>query len=271
MQTYMSRKTKLEILATAIRKQILNLSYAAHIGHLGSAFSVVDILTVLYFQVMKVDPQHPLLLQRDRFILSKGHAGAALFTVLKEKGYFSQQILASYCQNGSLLLVHPEYNNLPGIEAGTGSLGHGLPVVAGIAYAAKKTGQKYHSYVLISDAECNEGTIWEAALFAGHQQLDNLTVIIDYNGTQALGQVKDILDLEPLADKWQAFGWHVQTVDGHNFSQLKSAFGLKTKIPKVIIAKTTMGKGVSFMENDFRLHYYDPKLEHLTLALKELI
>jgi transketolase len=221
---------------------------------------------------MNINPKKPDWEDRDRFILSKGHAGAALYSVLARSGYFPVSMLDSFCQEDSRLIVHPELNGLPGIEHGTGSLGHGLSVATGLAFGLKKINSKAKVYTLISDAESNEGSIWEAALFAGHHHLDNLTVILDYNNSQGLGKSRDILNLEPLDKKWQAFNFNVQIIDGHNPEELQKAFNNKANNsnPNIIIAKTVIGKGVSFMENDYRWHYYDPKLPQLDSALKEI-
>lgn len=256
--------------AKQTRKTVLKISYNAHIGHIGSSFSIVDILTVLYFQILNIRPTEPQWEDRDRFILSKGHAAAALYTTLHKRGFFSQDVLYTFCLDGSKLLVHPEYNQLPGIDAGTGSLGHGLSVGVGMAVAAKKLTKDYRTFVLISDGESEEGSVWEAAIFAGHHRLNNLVVVVDCNGTQGLGNTKDILNLEPLDEKWRSFGWEVSKVDGHNIPQLLKAFSKKTDKPHVILAGTVTGKGVSFMEGKFQWHYYDTNAEQLQLALEEL-
>lgn len=253
-----------------VRRDILNISYNAHIGHVGSALSVVEILTTLYFRVMKLKPKDPQWEKRDRFILSKGHSAAAYYSVLYRKGFISEKELNTFCKDGTRLLVHPEWNGLPGVEHGTGSLGHGLSVGVGMAYAGKLLNKDFNVYVLISDSEIEEGTTWEAALFAAHHKLDNLTVILDYNGTQAMGRVKEILDIEPLDKKWRSFNFDVKIANGHDIGVLEKALKVRIKKPRIVIAKTVIGKGFSFMENDFRWHYYDPKPEHLAAALKEL-
>ncbi len=264
-----SPETLTEI-ARQIRRTILKISHNAHIGHIGSSFSIVDILITLYFSVLNVHPSDPQWENRDRFILSKGHAAAALYSILHKRGFFDRQTLETFCQDGSRLLVHPEYNQLPGIDAGTGSLGHGLSLGVGMAVAAKKLSKGYRTFVLISDGESEEGSVWEAAIFAGHHKLNNLTVIVDCNGTQGLGQTKDILNLEPLDQKWSSFGWEVTAVDGHNISQLLKAFSKKSDKPHVILAGTIMGRGVSFMEGNFQWHYYDMNPQQLQAALEEL-
>lgn len=254
-----------------VRQDILNISHNAQIGHVGSALSVVEILVCLYFDVLKIDPKNPDWEERDRFILSKGHAAAAYFSVLCRRGFFPEEQLNTFCKNGSKLMVHPEWNGLAGVEHGTGSLGHGLPVGVGMAYAAKLGLKNYQVFVLISDSEIQEGETWEAAMFAAHHKLDNLTVIVDYNKTQAMGKVNEILNIEPLEQKWKAFGFETMIADGHDLKVLiKSMKGRRKLKPRVVIGNTVMGKGVSFMEGDWQWHYFDPKKEHLEKALEEL-
>ena len=269
----MGRSSDLEKLCKLVRRDVLTISHNAHIGHVGSSFSITEILVTLYFSVMNVNSKKPSDPDRDRFILSKGHAGASLFSVLYRKGYISKKEFGTFCKDGSRLLVHPEWNGLPGIEHGTGSLGHGLSVGVGMAYAAKLLDKKYRVFVLVSDAEIQEGTVWEAAIFAAHHKLDNLVVVLDYNGMQALGKVKEVLDIDPIEKKWRSFNFETALVDGHNLKMLNNTFKKfynAGKGPKIVIAKTVMGKGVSFMENDFRWHYYDPKEEHMKTAMEEL-
>jgi transketolase len=267
----MTRGSELDKVCGLVRRDILTISYNAQMGHVGSAFSVVEILVALYFGVMKINPKDPLGEDRDRFILSKGHAASALYSVLSKKGFFSEKVLHSFLKDGSKLLVHPEWNNLAGVEHGTGSLGHGLSVGVGMAYAAKLASKNYRVYVLLSDSEMQEGEIWEAAMFASHHKLDNLVVVADCNGTQGLGKVDEILKIEPLEDKWKSFGFRASSLDGHNIvtliNELKKPFNAR---PKIVLAKTVIGKGVSFMEGDFRWHYYNPKKDQLERAFEEL-
>ncbi len=257
-------------LAQQIRRDIITISHRAHIGHVGSALSVVEILTLLYHQVLHINPKNPKWKNRDLFILSKGHAAAALYAVLHQTGFISDAQLKTFCQDNSLLLVHPEFSELAGIDATTGSLGHGFPLAVGMAYGLQVQKRSERVYVLISDSELNEGTIWESALFAGHHKLHNLTVIIDYNHSQGLGPTNNIIRLEPLKEKWEAFGFKTEMVNGHDFSSLRKAFSRESNKPKCLIAETIIGKGVSFMEGDFHWHYYDPKDEHVDQAIKEL-
>lgn len=264
---------KLKQLSSEIRKQVLTISYKAGVGHVGSALSVVEILVALYFEILNIRPKQPKWPLRDRFILSKGHAVNALYPILSERGYFPKKYLKSYCINGGKLGEHPEISHVSGIELPTGSLGHGLSVGAGVAFGAKKRNLSYRSYVLLSDAECNEGETWEAALFSGHHKLDNLITIIDYNKVQALGKTHEVLDLDPFAQKWQAFNWEVEEVDGHDIGQLIKTFRrvpFKKNKPSMIIAHTIRGKNVSFMEHVLAWHYLSPTKDHYDEALKEL-
>jgi transketolase len=225
------------------------------VGHIGPALSIADIVAVLYSGVLRLSaPGDP---ERDRFVLSKGHAALALYAALFLRGFITQEQLDSFCADGTLLGVHPEHA-VPGIDFTTGSLGHGLAYGAGAALAARLSGSDRRAYVLVSDAECNEGSLWEAVMFAAHHKLGALTAIVDANGQQALGRTAQVLDLEPLADRWRAFGWQVREVDGHDTGDLRRAFAELAGIqeaPGAIIARTLGGKGVSFMEGQVRWHY----------------
>ncbi len=264
---------RLKELAKTVRKTAVKMVHSARASHLGGALSMTDILTVLYGAVLKVDPKDPQKNDRDRFILSKGHACSAYYAVLCELGFFTREWIDSYCQNGSLLAGHATHCGVPGIEISTGSLGHGLPVGCGMALAAKLDRKTNRVYVLLGDGECDEGSIWEAALFAAHHKLGNLTVIIDYNKIQSLGSVKEVLGLEPFADKWKSFGWSTLEVDGHSIEELLKAFdvAIKTKdAPTCIIAHTVKGKGVSFMEHKLAWHYKSPSDDELAKAMQEI-
>ena len=256
-----------------IRKKVLKMAFEARASHIGSSLSEVDILTVLYFKILSIDPKNPWFDDRDRFILSKGHGVAALYATLSQKGFFPENILDTYCKEGGKLPGHSTRNCAPGVEVSTGSLGHGLPMGAGMALAGKRDKKNYRVFVLMSDGECDEGTTWEAALFASHHGLDNLIVIIDYNKLQAFGRTNEVLNLEPLKEKWQSFGWKVKEIDGHNFSEIENALSRipfeKTK-PSLIIANTVKGKGVSFMEDKLEWHYKNLTQEDYGKALKEL-
>jgi transketolase len=259
-------------LARTIRTRTLNMVHRANASHVGSCFSMADILAVLYDGVLRVDPSNPKAEDRDRFILSKGHSTAILYVLLAEKGFFPLDWLDTYCQDGSKLIGHVSHY-VPGVEASTGSLGHGLPIGCGMALAGKRENRPYRVFVMLSDGELDEGSNWEAFLFAPHHHLDNLTVIIDYNKIQSFGTVKDILDLDPLADKLKAFNWAVKEIDGHNFAEIEGVLNslpLEANKPTCIIAHTIKGKGVSFMENQLAWHYKSPNQEQLAQAISEL-
>lgn len=255
-----------------MRKRIFKIVTRAKSGHLGASFSCIDILCVLYWKILKISPQlhnHP---DRDRFILSKGHACSALYAVLEERCFFNDDLLTSYTSDGTIFAAHP-CTLIPGIELSTGSLGHGFSVAAGMALAAKHDNKDYRVFVLLSDGECNEGSNWEAALFASHHNLDNITVIIDYNKIQAYGRTKDVIELEPFVSKWQSFGFETREIDGHNLAEIEKVLSVvpfKTGRPSVVIAHTVKGKGVSFMENTIEWHYLTPTEENLKRALEEL-
>ena len=260
-------------LAKKVRIHALKMANSGGGSHIGSALSIADILAVLYTEILHLDPKNPKLEQRDRFVLSKGHAGAALYATLAETGFFPISKLATHYQDGSDLCGHVSHKGIPGVEVSTGSLGHGLSLATGMALAAKIDQKKHRIFTLLSDGECDEGSTWEAVLFAAHHNLDNLIAIIDYNKIQSLDTVADTLALEPFADKWRSFGWQVQEVDGHNHHQLQSELSsvpLEPECPSVIICHTVKGKGVSFMENTVLWHYRIPKGDEYAAALKEL-
>ena len=264
---------KCESLAKKIREDVLKMVHSSRASHIGSNLSIADILAVLYSGILNIDPKKPNWTERDRFILSKGHACAAVYAVLAEKGFLSRELLDTYYKDGSRLFGHITSHGIPGVEVSTGSLGHGLPIACGMALAAKRDKKKYRVFTLLSDGECDEGSVWEAALFASHHKLDNLIAVVDYNKLQSLGQTDEILSLEPFKDKWRSFNWIVKEIDGHNFEQLENVFSnvpFKQKWPSCIIAHTIKGKGVSFMENEVQWHYRFPDTEQLNKALKEL-
>lgn len=269
-----SRKAKsLEQLAKRLRRQVITMVYRAKASHLASAFSVLDILLYLYVAVLRIDPRKPSAPGRDRFILSKGWGASALYAVLAEKGFISSRELDSYCADGSRLVGITTLSGVPGIEATTGSMGHGLPLGAGMALAAKKRKSPHRVFVVISDGELDEGSTWEAILFAAHNHLDNLTVIVDYNGWQSFGRTKDVLNLDSLPAKFKAFNWAAVEADGHSFSSLEKSLArlplVKGK-PTAVIAHTVKGKGVSFLEDRNEWHYKYPGPEELKKALQEL-
>ncbi len=258
-------------LAKKIRKHAINMTSVGGSSHIGSILSIADILSVLYGSVMDYKANEPKWQNRDRFILSKGHAGAGVYAALAESGFMSVDKLKTHYQDGSDLSGHVSHKGVPGVEFSTGSLGHGLPVAVGMALAAKINKENHSVYVLMSDGECDEGSNWEAALFAPHHKLDNLVVIIDRNRLQSIHSTEDTLGLEPFVDKWQAFGWHVADIDGHDHEKLINACNSKVSgKPLCIVANTTKGKGVSFMENKVLWHYRSPQGEELKAALNEL-
>ncbi len=238
-----------------MREIIIRQAKRANVGHIGSALSIADILAALYTGGMRVEsPDDP---ERDRFILSKGHAALALHATLFLRGWISQEMLNAHCADGSRFGVHPE-RGVVGIDFGAGSLGQGLSIGAGAALGARVQHSQRRIFVLLSDAECNEGSIWEAAMFAAHHHLANLTAIIDVNGQQALGKTRDVLDLAPLAERWDAFGWDVHEVDGHDIEAMRTvllALNTTKGKPHVLVARTVFGKGVSFMESQIKWHY----------------
>lgn len=258
-------------LSRAVRLHCLRMTSVGGSSHIGSCLSIVDILAVLYGRVMRVDPaqvRHPL---RDRFILSKGHAGAAVYATLAECGFIPVEKLATHYQDGSDLSGHVSHKGIPGVEVSTGSLGHGLGVGTGMAMGALRAGRQNRVFVLLSDGECDEGSIWEAILFAAHHRLHNLCAIIDYNKIQSLAPISETMALEPFADKWTSFGWEVRRCDGHDHAALTAALAPAAgDRPVVVIADTIKGKGVSFMEHQVLWHYRTARGEEFAAAMREL-
>ena len=263
----------LEKMAKQLRRHVITMIATAGSGHPGGSLSAADIVTALYFNVLRHDPKNLQWPDRDRFVLSKGHAAPILYAALAECGYFPVEELATLRKLGSRLQGHTDRTLTPGVEMSAGSLGQGLSFGIGIALAGRLDKRGYHVYVLLGDGECEEGQIWEAAMSAPHFQLDNLTAIVDQNGIQLDGRCCDIMGIEPLADKWRAFNWHVIEIDGHDMNQvlqaLKEAREIKGK-PTVIIAHTVKGKGVSFMEGNVDFHGKAPNAQETEMALKEL-
>jgi transketolase len=258
--------------ATTIRAHALRMVSKANASHIGTCLSMADLLAALYTEHLRVDPKNPEWPDRDRFILSKGHGAAILYATLAERGFFPLEWLNDYCQDGSPLTGHISHH-APGVEVSTGSLGHGLPIGCGMAIAAKRDKKNWRTFVLLSDGELDEGSNWEAILFAGHHRLDNLIAIVDYNKIQSFGSVKEVLDLEPLAAKWKAFNWAAREMDGHNHSEIQAAFKalpFEPSKPSVVIAHTVKGKGISYMENQLLWHYRAPNPELLAKGLLEL-
>lgn len=260
-------------LALNIRRHAVRMTNLGKSSHVGAVLSMADILAVLYGAVMKKRPEDPRWPERDRFILSKGHAGAGVYAALAESGYFPVSDLSTHYANGSRLSGHVSHIGIPGVELSTGSLGHGLSVGAGMAYAAKLDSERHRVYVLLGDGECDEGSIWEAVLFAAHHRLSNLVAVVDYNKLQSLATVEETLRLEPFADKWRAFGWTVVEVEGHDHDALTTALDVdpvENSQPVCVIAHTVKGKGVSFMENSVLWHYRSPQGEEYQNAMMEL-
>ena len=265
---------QLDLHARTLRARLIANSHRTGTPHLGSCLSCADILTALYFSILRIDPKAPRDPGRDRFLLSKGHAAPALFQILAMKGFYPEEWLDHYGEDGSVFAEHPPVpEKLAGIEAATGSLGHGLPLALGMALSARILERDHRVYVLLGDGECNEGSVWEAALFAPAQGLDRVTVIVDYNKWQATGRSDEITALAPLAEKWRAFGWDSCEVDGHDLGALVAAISPPQHgngRPRAIIAHTVKGKGVSFMEDDNNWHYRIPNAEEVAAARTEL-
>lgn len=261
-------------LAWKIRRHGIEMTHLSHGSHIGAILSVADIIAVLYNDIANVNPTYPKMPDRDRIILSKGHAGAAIYSALAEKGFFNVEELKTHYADGSRLSGHVSHKGVPGVEFSTGSLGHGLSVGAGMAYAAKKDHKDHKVFVILGDGECDEGSVWEAALMANHYKINNLVAIIDHNKMQSLDFCENTISLTPFDDKWKAFGWNVIDIDGHDHDALREGLNnasMSTEKPTVIIANTIKGKGISFMENNILWHYRFPhEGEEYDSAIAEL-
>lgn len=258
-------------LALKIRQNAIEMTHASGASHIGAILSVADIVAVLYADILNVSPEEPRKKDRDRLILSKGHAGVAVYGALAELGFFDKSLLETYYQDGSILSGHISHKGVPGVEVSTGSLGHGIGIAAGMALAAKLDHKKHHIYVILGDGECEEGSVWEAALFCAHHNLNNMTIVVDHNKMQAMGTCEEQLGLNRLALKWKNMGFDTIECDGHDHSELKSALRTSDgRKPMCMIAHTTKGKGISFMENNLLWHYRDPQGEYYEQARKEL-
>ena len=261
-------------IANEVRRGIVTGVHAAKSGHPGGSLGAADIMTYLYFEEMDVDPANPIRAERDRFVLSKGHCAPALYAVLAERGFFPKKELETLRHIGSRLQGHPNMNDTPGVDMSTGSLGQGISAAVGMALAAKHWGDSYRVYTLLGDGECEEGQVWEAAMFAGNHDLDNLVAIVDHNGLQIDGSIDEVNSAMPLADKFRAFKWHViELADGNDMAQIAAAFAEARKVsgsPVAIIAETVKGKGVSFMENQVGWHGKAPNDEQFEQAMAEL-
>lgn len=263
---------EIEESAKKIRGKVIELTRQADVAHLGSALSCVDILATLFWKILKIDPKNPKDPLRDRFILSKGHAAMALYSTLAFKGFIPEDLLETFGKPGTVLAEHPD-SQINGVEAATGSLGHGLSLGIGMALAGRIQQRKYRVFALLSDGECNEGSTWEAAMFAPANKLENVAIIVDYNRWQATGRSNEIMALQPLGEKWKAFGWSTHEINGHDLGQL---YNVLSNVPDgsgkpvAIIANTVKGRGVSFMEDDNNWHYRVPTDEEVIRAKKEL-
>ena len=266
------RAQRLRREATRIRRDVVEMIGRAHLGHVGGDLSVTDILATLFFGVLRLDPAAPRAPERDRFILSKGHCAAALYSTLAQRGFMPLEALSTFMQPLSALNGHPNRRKVPGVEANTGPLGHGLPIAVGCAIAAKLARASWRTFVVLGDGELQEGSNWEAAMCGGHQKLDNLVAVVDRNRLQQGARTEDTNRLEPLADRWRAFGWDAVECDGHDHAALYEAFVSPHEgRPRCVIAKTTKGKGVSFIEDRVEWHHKVPSPEQIELALKELV
>jgi transketolase len=268
----MQNRIDTEALARRLRRHVVAMTSRGNSSHVGSCLSMADIVAVLYGRILKLDPAQPSWDGRDRFVLSKGHAGACVYAALAERGFFPIEWLEQHYRNGSIFSGHVSHKGVPGVELSTGSLGHGLGVATGMAMQLRRRGGAQRVFAVLSDGECDEGSNWEAILFAGHHRLANLCAVIDYNKLQSLAAVSETLSLEPFEDKWRAFNWSVIRIDGHDHEALTAALEAPADParPTCVIADTVKGKGVSFMENEVLWHYRSPQGEELAEALAEL-
>ncbi len=267
-----SRKLELQKIACKVRMGIIEGVHAAKAGHPGGSLSCADILTYLYFEKMNIDPKNPKMADRDRFVLSKGHAAPALYSVLANRGFFEVESLTTLRQIGSILQGHPDMKYIPGVDMSSGSLGQGISCACGMALSAKHFGDNYKVYAILGDGEIEEGQVWEAAMFAANKQLSNLTIFVDYNNLQIDGSIEEVNSPYPIDKKFEAFNWHVINIDGHDFDQIENALIEAEKVdkPVCIVAKTVKGKGVSFMENAVGWHGTAPNDEQYEIAMSEL-
>ncbi|MBQ3015994.1 MAG: transketolase [Clostridia bacterium] len=266
-------KTELMKLANNVRFGIIESVYSAGCGHPGGSLSIADVITYLYFKEMNVDPKNPKMETRDRFVLSKGHTAPALYSVLAERGFFDKEELKTLRKTESRLQGHPDMKGIPGVDMTTGSLGLGISAACGMALSAKVYGADNRVYTIVGDGESEEGQVWEAAMFAAHYKLDNLVCVLDWNGLQIDGKITEVMNPTPHDEKFRAFGWHVISIDAHNFDEIEAAFAEAKTVkgkPTVIIAKSTKGKGVSYMENACEWHGQAPKEDLYKVAIEDL-
>ena len=268
-----SKILELKRIANRIRTNIIEEVYNAKCGHPGGSLSIADIMTYLYFVEMKVDPKEPKLSDRDRFVLSKGHTAPALYATLAERGFFPEEDLKTLRKTASYLQGHPDMKGVPGVDMSTGSLGQGISTACGMALSSKLDGSPFRVYTILGDGESEEGQVWEAAMFAAHYKLDNLVAILDLNGLQIDGPITEVMNPTPHDEKFLAFGWHVITIDAHDFNQIEAAFNEAKTVkgkPTVIIARSVKGKGVSYMENSCEWHGQAPKEDLYLVAVADL-
>ena len=268
-----NKKKALSQTAKEIRRGVIEGTYQAGCGHPGGSLSIAELITYLYFEEMNVRPEDPKWAGRDRFVLSKGHTAPALYATLAQKGYFPKEELKTLRKTNSRLQGHPDMKHIPGVDMTTGSLGLGISAACGMALSAKVSGDSYRVYTIVGDGESEEGQVWEAAMFAAHYKLDNLVAVIDWNGLQIDGTVEEVMNPTPHDTKFAAFGWHVISIDGHDFDQIEKAFNEAKTVkgkPTVIIAKTVKGKGVSYMENNVGWHGKAPNTDEYNQAMAEL-
>ena len=266
-------KLELQKIANEVRKDIVTALHSAKAGHPGGSLSAADVFTYLYFEEMNIDPKDPKKADRDRFVLSKGHTAPGYYSALAERGFFPKEDLKTLRHLGSYLQGHPDMKHIPGVDMSSGSLGQGISAAVGMALSAKLSNESYRVYTLLGDGEIQEGQVWEAAMFASHNNLDNLCLIVDFNGLQIDGPVSEVAGPEPIDKKFEAFGFDVQTIDGHDFDAIEAAFAHAKTVkgkPSVIIAKTVKGKGVSYMENQVGWHGTAPNKEQYETAMQEL-
>ena len=269
-----SKKLQLKRTANNVRLGIIEAVYNAKCGHPGGSLSIADIMTYLYFEEMKVDPKNPGDINRDRFVLSKGHTAPALYSTLAERGFFPKEELKTLRKTASRLQGHPDMKGVPGVDMSTGSLGLGISTACGMALSAKVSGDSYRVYSVLGDGESEEGQVWEAAMFAAHYKLDNLVAIVDLNGLQIDGPITEVMNPTPHDEKFRAFGWHVITIDAHDFDSIEAAFSEARTVkgkPTAIIAKSVKGKGVSYMENSCEWHGQAPKEDLYNVAVADLL
>lgn len=266
------KKIELQKIACNVRMGIIEGTHAAKSGHPGGSLSIAEILTYLYFVEMNIDPKQPKMEGRDRFVLSKGHAAPALYSVLAERGFFEKEKLTTLRQIGSILQGHPDMKNIPGVDMSTGSLGQGISTACGMALSAKHFGDDFRVFTILGDGEIEEGQVWEAAMFAAHKNLSNLTAFVDFNGLQIDGSIDEVNSAKPIDKKFEAFGWHVICINGNDFDEIEAALNEARTIdkPVAIVASTTKGKGVSYMENQVSWHGAAPNDELYAVAMQEL-